>query len=82
VSDWMAVVATLGVRALRSASFRRPRRSAALVFGGGSSGAPSAALFQWLFSACLAYQAFSWLQVRSAFYAPSTIMDASWRDAG
>ncbi len=76
----MAVVATLGVRALRSASFRRSRRrSATLVFGGGGGGgAPSAALFRWLFTACLAYQAFAWLKVRFAPSAHSIMSMASW----
>ena len=74
LSEWMAVVTTLGVRALRSASFRRTRRSAALMPLGSGSGAPSAALFRWLFCACLAYQAGVWLKVRQTSCALCTMV--------
>ena len=72
------MVTTLGIRALRSASFRRTRRSATLLpVDGSGGGAPSAALFRWLFCACLAYQACVWLKVRSRTmcWASIVIMD-------
>lgn len=59
----VANVVAVGVKTLQSSSFRRHRTRRRRPVE--EDALPSNVLFRWLFRACLAFQAFVWLRVRS-----------------